>query len=133
MEDQEKKTSEISLGTLYDFNKTAVLKEKDLTRQKLRIKKETLITDYLKEMNNKYYMMLCREQNDYTIFHLTNESDEKIKELTDVLVDECLLNRGSVKGIDLTEDKQALEIWLKIDDEVYVYYFFPYDAALVEV
>ena len=44
MEDQEKKTSEISLGTLYDFNKTAVLREKDLTRQKLRIKKETLIT-----------------------------------------------------------------------------------------
>ena len=43
------------------------------------------------------------------------------------------MNRGEVRGIDLTKDKDAIEIWLIIEDEAYCYYFFPYDAAIIEV
>lgn len=54
-------------------------------------------------------------------------------EIANILVDECLKNRGSIRGIDLTQAKDAMEIWLVIDDDAYVYYFFPYDAAVIEV
>lgn len=128
----EEKTSQIALGTLYDLNKTAVIKEISLTGKNLE-KKKNIILDFLQKTKNNYYMLLCNERRDYTIFNLKELSIlNKEKELTDCLVDECLLNRGLVKGIDLTKDKNAIEIWLSIDEEAFVYYFFPYDAAVIE-
>ena len=79
-------------------------------------------------------MLLCNERKDYTIFHINNIcNDKKPMELSLCLIDECLKNRGEIRGIDITKDKGAIEIWLSIDGEAYVYYFFPYDSALVEI
>ena len=36
--------------------------------------------------------------------------------------------------VDTTpKDEQAIEIWLSIDEEAFVYYFFPYDNAVIEI
>ena len=61
------------------------------------------------------------------------EDEEKAMEISKILVDECLKNRGEIRGIDITKDKGAIEIWLVINEEAYCYYFFPYDAAVIEV
>jgi hypothetical protein len=47
-------------------------------------------------------------------------------------IDECLTNRGEIISIEPTENNDAFEIWLKIDDEYYVYYLFPYDLGVIE-
>jgi hypothetical protein len=77
-------------------------------------------------------MLLCRERYDFTLFNLLNKNDlslaSGIKELK-----ECLENRGAIISIDLTENKDAYEIWIKIDDEPFVYYLFPYDLGVIEV
>ena len=135
-------TREITLGTLYDLNKTLVEKrEIELTEGILNSKKE-IVKNFIIGTNNSYYMLLCNEQKDYTIFNITTCACEnqcmdcrkdKVKECVNILVDECLKNRGIIKGIDITKDKGAIEIWLSIDGEAYVYYFFPYDAALIQV
>ncbi len=135
-------TREIALGTLYDLNKTLVEKgEIELTEGILNSKKE-IVKNFIIDTNNSYYMLLCNEQKDYTIFNITtcdcenkcaNCHKSKIKECVNILVDECLKNRGIIKGIDITKDKGSIEIWLSIDGEAYVYYFFPYDAALIQV
>ena len=135
-------TREITLGTLYDLNKTLVEKgEIELTEGILNSKKE-IVKNFIIGTNNSYYMLLCNEQKDYTIFNITTCTCEnqcagcrrdKVKECVNILVDECLKNRGIIKGIDITKDKGAIEIWLSIDGEAYVYYFFPYDAALIQV
>lgn len=124
------KTSKVSIGTLYDLNKAAVIKEISLTGDKLEEKKPAII-DFLKDKNNTYYMLLCNERRDYTVFRLKEENS--INDLVNCLVDECLLNRGLVKGIDITKDQEAIEIWLSIEEEAFVYYFFPYDSAIVEI
>lgn len=124
------KTSKVSIGTLYDLNKAAVIKEISLTGDKLEEKKPAII-DFLKDKNNTYYMLLCNERRDYTVFRLKEENS--INDLVNCLVDECLLNRGLVKGIDITKDQGAIEIWLSIEEEAFVYYFFPYDSAIVEI
>lgn len=137
---EKKKMSEFSLGTLYDVNKNLVEKnEIELTEGMLNSKKEILI-NYLRKMENTYYMLLCNEQKDYTVFRVGSydeniylDHDHQYKELVDILVDECLKNRGEIRGIDLTKDKDAVEIWLMIDEKAYVYYFFPYDNAIIEV
>lgn len=131
---EKKKMSDISLGTLYDVNKNLVLKnEIELTDGVLNSKKE-VITNFMRQMNNAYYMLLCNERKDYTVFKMNDkDSDDSIREIVSILVNECLKNRGEIRGIDLTKGKDAIEIWLIIEDEAYCYYFFPYDAAIIEV
>ena len=60
-------------------------------------------------------------------------STSKQFDLANILVDECLKNRGEIRAIDITEDKGAIEIWLIIDEEAYCYYFFPYGQAVIEI
>ena len=80
----------------------------------------------------KYYMLLCNDRRDFTVFTLLDGEDKSAKAAFE-MVDECLIPRGVIKDIDKTVDGYAIEIWLSIDDEIYCYYFFPYDNAIVEV
>lgn len=131
---EEKKTTEASLGNLYDMNKIFIKDhEPELTEGNLNSKKQIII-DFIKKCNNNYYMLLCNERKDYTVFRWKDLNSALAPfEMANILVDECLKNRGSIRGIDLTQTKDAMEIWLVIDDDAYVYYFFPYDAAVIEV
>lgn len=122
---------EIELGTLYDFNKQIMTKEKPLTSNQLveiQDKLETWFNWYL----DGYAMLLCRERYDFTIFHLyekANPNPPKIaaKELIDLLKE-----RGKILSIEKEIDDNKWEIWLKIDKEVFAYYLFPCDDWVIE-
>ena len=136
MEEKEKETT-FELGTLYDVNKNIVqTSEKELSQGVINSKKEE-IKNFLEKTNNEYYMLLCHERRDYTLFDLGCETyyayKEKCKKTVDVLIDECLKNRGIIKSIELTKDRQAIEIWLMIEEEAFVYYLFPYGEAVITV
>lgn len=135
MEEKEKETT-FELGTLYDVNKNIIQNSKELSQGVVNSKKEE-IKNFLEKTNNEYYMLLCHERRDYTLFDLGYETyhayKEKCKKAADVLVDECLKNRGEIRGIDITKDKQAIEIWVSIEEDSYVYYFFPYNEGVVDI
>ena len=134
MEQENNEKKEIEFGTLYDINKNIVKQNEIKLSEGILNSKKQIITDFIKKYNNNYYMLLCNERKDYTVFRWINISnDEDAKEISKILVDECLINRGEIRGIDLTKTKDAIEIWMIIDDEAYVYYFFPYDNAIIEV
>ena len=64
--------AEIGMGTLYDWNKSAVgllepLKSTDLKDKMRAIKEKTF-------SQGKYYMLLCHEKRDYTIFNLMRDA-----------------------------------------------------------
>lgn len=118
---------DVSLGTSYDINKNLVKKyEKELTNVELA-DKEKMMLEFTREKFDNYYMMLCHDRRDYTIFHTDVKEGSVWGELL-----ECLQNRGKIYGIDKTQDEGAIEIWLMIEDEAYCYYFFPYGNAIVE-
>lgn len=124
---KETKTSNVELGTAYDINKNLVKKyEHELTKEELK-EKEKMIDGFTREKFDNYYMLLCHDRRDYTIFHTTVREGSAYLDLQ-----ECLINRGQIYGIDKTEDGCAIEIWLMIDKEPYCYYFFPYGTAVVE-
>lgn len=123
-------TKEIELfGNLYDINKNLVAQNEIKLSEGILNSKKEIIKNFINKTNNNYYMLLCNERKDYTVFHNNNLSMETAK----ILVDECLINRGEIRGIDLTKNKDAIEIWLMIDEEAFVYYFFPYDMGVIEV
>ena len=137
MNNEETKQTEFALGTLYDLNKGLVQQnEVKLSEGVLNSKKE-VIKNFLVKTNNNYYMLLSNERKDYTIFTMGSNDgytyEDKSKRLVSILVDECLVNRGEIRGIDITKDKGAIEIWMSIEGDSYVYYFFPYDTAIINM
>lgn len=123
-------TKEIELfGNLYDINKNIVAQNEIKLSEGILNSKKEVIKNFINKTNNNYYMLLCNERKDYTVFHNNNLSMETAK----ILVDECLMNRGEIRGIDITKNKDAIEIWLMIENEAFVYYFFPYDMGIIEV
>ena len=123
--------SKMTLGTLYDFNKQLMSQAKELRRIDF---KDSLneIKDFIKEKDNKYFMLLCKERSDYTVFVLFKNEDFD-RQIFKKELSECLTNRGQILSIEETKDKQAYEIWIKIDEESFVYYLFPYDLGVIEV
>lgn len=124
--------TEVSLGTLYDLNKGVIQQQPDLTAEQITEKRK-LVEDFIREKDNRYYMLLCNDRRDFTVFTLLDGEGDRSAAAAYEMVDECLIPRGIIKDIDLTQYKDAIEIWMLIDDEMYCYYFFPYDSAIVEV
>jgi len=130
----------VELGTLYDINKNIVEQNLKVLSDDEMQEKKNLIVDFVNQSGNNYYMLLCNDRKDYTIFHrnkteegLFKDSEGLTKDVIEkVLIDECLPNRGKTKSIEITEDQSAIEIWLSIDGESYCYYFFPYDTAIID-
>jgi hypothetical protein len=123
---KDKKTTEISLGNLYDMNKQIM---KQVTPVE-KIKMFANIKNYFLSREHKYYMMLCHERRDYTVFKMKSRfsADKAITEL-----DECFQYRGELYSAELDSNGNAIEIWLKINNEMFCYYLFPYDDAVIEV
>lgn len=104
-----KPVAKVDLGTLYDINKSIIENNVPvLTEEELEERKIT-IANFIKRQNNKYYMLLCNELKDYTLFNVqSGVEDEKTPE--EILIEECIPNRGKVKSIDLTPTRDGIEI-----------------------
>ena len=121
--------SDVSLGNLYDMNKQMVLSERPLKKHEIK--------DRMREVKNffaegkKYFMLLCRERNDYTIFDFRRKTDYSLQHAVNDL-QECLENRGTIISIDLDSTGYAYEIWIIADEQAFVYFLFPYDIGVLE-
>ena len=127
--------SEIAMGSLYDMNK-------QLMKQMPALNREGVLTAYdglkawFQENTGRYYMLLCNERHDYTLFNLDKSGTWKIipKEHTESAANdvmECLTNRGALLAADLQNDS-TWEFWIRDYDECFAYYLFPYDQAVIE-
>ena len=132
-----KQTTEIAMGNLYDVNKQLMATEKELSaEERFEIGKqlEAWLDDHF---DSKYFMLLCHERRDYTVFNLDKTSswkraDPLILRVAREDILECLTNRGELISACLQEDG-AWEFWIKdILDGCFAYYFFPYGDAVLE-
>ena len=122
---------ELSAGNLYEANKQLVLKnEKPLTHLELA-SIQLQLEDFFEYEVKKYAMLLCHEQRDYTVFSLDQQSITSPHYAAREALG-CCTDRGEIYSIEKTEDDQAYEIWIKIDDDAFCYYLFPYDKAVIE-
>lgn len=141
---KKKETKQIAMGTLYDLNKSIVEKNIDALSEEDMQNKKNLIVDFIHNTNNQYFMLLCNDKKDYTVFcrklsdptnpfcGFADDNGTAAETIEKVLIDECLPNRGCTKSIELTKNNDAIEIWISIDGDSYCYYFFPYDEAIIE-
>lgn len=112
--------------SLYDVNKQIVTQLPPIEKTARATIKET-INSYVRDSSNQFYMLLCKDLSYYTLFHRAVSHTEPLSEVLFI----CLDNIGVVKAIEPTADNNAIEIWITIDDESYVMYFFAYDVGVV--
>lgn len=126
-------THNVSLGTLYDFNKQILSKQKKLNQFEIdQIKLK--IEEWFNWQIDGYAMLLCRERYDFTIFHLyEKQNSNPCKIATTELID-LLNNRGNILSIEKDSNtmNNAWEIWLEIDKEIFVYYLFNCDDWVIQ-
>ena len=121
-----KSDSKLSLMSLYDMSKQIVAQ--------LPVRATAAELEPCKKIIRKfkhlgYYMLLCREENDYTIVRVRKaKSQDKFEDL----IIELLQSRGDIKDIDYDTDKQSLECWVQKDDKIMMYKLFPYSWGVIE-
>ena len=128
--------SDVSLGTLYDMNKQLMEKEPELAKEDLQIMKENLRAWFTHNFKEKYFMLLCHELRDYTLFNLDKTNTWAIANPTTIMqtandVLECMTNRGDIIRIN-QEDDNAWELWIRNSEGCFAYYLFPYGSAVLE-
>lgn len=121
--------AEINTSTLYEINKSVMKTQPVMKKKQVEEKKKELKAFFMEKINDKYFMLLCKELSDYTVFIISSTMNcgFAVNEL-----EECLNNRGDILSIERTEDNIAFEIWIKKDEEAFVYYLFPYAKGIIE-
>ena len=103
----------------------------------LQLAKEHLRAWFTTYFTQKYFMLLCTERKDYTVFNLNKDNNWNIANPMTIWnatndVVECMTNRGQLLSIEDQQDG-AWELWIKTEDgECYAYYLFPYGEAVLE-
>ena len=123
--------TELATGaTLYDMSCQVAAQAPPLGDEAIEECKEHL-KKYITSHPAKYFMLLCNELRDYTIFNCEYVIQALQQFPADVV--ECLQNRGDFIGWEATEDDVATELWLKIGNgSAHAYYLFPYDEGVIE-
>ena len=131
----QKQETQVEMGNLYDMNKQLMLSQPKITEDKLSEVMLQLYNWITKYTNQHYFMMLCHERRDFTLFNIQPNGayGVTIGQINTMVSDiiECMTNRGALLAVELQED-DAWELWLRVDDECFVYYLFPYGEAVLE-
>ena len=113
---------------LYDLNKQIISQMPALDEEGVERALMTVMA-YIKNTENKFYMLLCRDINYYTLFNISTNITEPYA-CEEVLA--CAKDLGAVKSVEVN-DNNAIEIWVQgEDDEARVMYLFPYDGGVIE-
>lgn len=126
-------THNVSLGTLYGFNKQMMLKQGKLSKSKLKAI-EPKLEDWFNWQIDGYAMLLCRERYDFTVFHLYEKQNLNPPEVAVTELIDLLKNRGKILSIEKDSNvmNNAWEIWLEIDGEAFAYYLFNCDDWVIQ-
>lgn len=116
----------IPLMSLYDMSKQIVA---NLPVRATAVELEPLKKILRKFKHLGYYMLLCREENDYTVVRVRKT---KSKDKFEDLIIELLQSRGNIKDIDYADDKDSLECWIQDKEgKVKLFMLFPYSWGVI--
>ena len=122
--------ADIQAGTLYAINQSIMQNQNPMTKEERESASKKIKTYFMENIDEKYFMLLCKELSDYTIFNIS--STIKCGFAADEF-DETINNRGEVLSI-ADAPGNVFEIWIKMKNskKVHAYYLFPYKLGVIE-
>lgn len=120
--------TQLSTISLYELNKQIISQLPNYGEEEIQKAKE-LIKQYDKDCGATYYMLLSNEMRYYTIFSCGY--GDMVDTFHSSVID-CLNAIGPIKSIEKNNDG-VIEIWCFsiVDEELHVFYLFPYDEGVV--
>lgn len=119
----------INMGTLYQTNCDIYKQLPQMTKEAFETQTLNVAAWFSSRTERKYFMFLCRELNDYTIFEFIDPNYDKAKEeLRDLIT-----SRGLPILIDYNHQQDSYEIWIKRNNEVHMYMLFPCDDFIIPI
>lgn len=116
---------------LYELNRSIIEQQGALSADAIA-EKLNLINIFADNTKNNFYMLYGREINYFTVF--AKHENWELETLA-LAVAECLANIGVIYSIEITAEKDAIEIWVKDthQDLLTCMYLFPYDSGIVRI
>ena len=117
--------------SLYELNQGAMTALPAMSDDTIAAAKET-ISEFVHEyLHAHYFMLLSNERKYYTILDIGHATgtDFDYDTIEDMVI-ECLQTQGTLK--DISKVDGAIEFWVTIEDNSYVYYLFNYDKGVIK-
>ena len=116
--------------SLYDLNKTIIaqLPVKETYAEQSNERK--LINNFFNSIGRTSYMLLCKDISYYTIFTYEDNKMANYETLGEAVLD-CLQSVGQLICADLTEDGNAVEIWIRTEEDNLCMYLFKCSDLMV--
>lgn len=130
--DNSKLSNDLNTGlTEYDINKDVISQLPSLiTPEQLEPARKILVNYFLRKENMEgYFMLLCNDLRYYTVFN--RKFEFMLDKIEDVVI-ECLQDNGAIQQINLTEDEENVECWIKNEKGVFMFMLFNYNWGIVE-
>lgn len=123
--------AEANMGTLYDINKVAYAKLDSMPEDKAKEMLTNIGMWFSSKKSFKYFMFLCKELSDYTIFNFESFNYSKGKDELVDLVD----SRGTLLDIVYNHNSDGYEIWVRSlqDGEVHMYMLFDCNDFIITI
>ena len=122
---------EANIG-LYELNRSIIDQQGPLNKENIP-EKMTLLKEFVEDTRNNFYMLYGKEISYFTLFI----RDKIIQDFEgiDSAISECLIHVGPIHSIELTTNKDAVEIWVKDTEKnlLTCMYLFPYDDGIVRI
>jgi len=119
----------VNMGNLYDLNKTLYSKMPKMKTEDFQKDVLNIGMWFSSRTERRYFMLLCRELNDYTVFEFKAPKFDVAKEELRSLI----LSRGIPVGIDYEHSSDTYDVWVKRGKEVYMYKLFPCDDFIIPI
>lgn len=118
----------VEMGTLYELNKQVMAQLPPQSEDRMN-HNWTVIGDWFGKDEARWFMLMCKERSDFTLFHITdNQFVKAIQELKEVLQE-----RGQILAIQYVHGEDAFEIWVKNDEEVFMFMLFSAGWMVIEI
>lgn len=112
-------------ATVYDMAKQGAAIAPELSQEAIS-KLIDEMSEFIDTHKDNYYMLLCNERRDYTLFDArTYPTASHLAK--DIIV--CMKNRGLLVEYEI--QAEGVELWSREDDDAAVYYFFPSGKMVV--
>ena len=128
---------EFVLGNVYEMSKNIVGQFKPLNALEIATGQQRIekwLENNLETMGRHYWMLLCKERSDYTVFVSTPTCNGYDFGAIAQEIIGCMIDRGTLLDICLDDHETAYELWVNTpdDSEVHMYLLFPYDKGIIE-
>lgn len=118
--------------SLYEINKNIIAQLPAYDEPKLKKLQEHINEWKMTYFEQKFYMLLCRDINYYTLFYFDPNKFNEFKSLGEAVVNVLSESGFTIHEEEVDNTNGHVEIWAKNDTDTYAFMLFAYGEGVVK-